>query len=72
MAYAPYASVFSVRRSSGVIGVDIDIDIDIDTIRTGFDECRDSGCNEIVLNILDPSSATEAVWELSASMGGEF
>ena len=70
MAYAPYAPVFAVRRSSGVIGVDIDIDID--TIRTGFDECRDSGCNEIVLNILGPSSSTEAVWELAASMGGEF
>jgi len=68
MAYAPYASVFAVRRSSGVI----DIDIDIDTIRTGLDECRDSGCNEIVLNILGPSSSTEAAWELAASMGGEF
>lgn len=66
MAYAPYASVFAVRRSSGVIGVDID------TIRTGLDEYRDSGCNEIVLNILGPSSSTEAVWELSASMDGEF
>ena len=66
MAYAPYASVFSVRRSSGVIGVDID------TIRTGLDEYRDSGCNEIVLNILGPSSSTEAAWELAASMGGEF
>jgi hypothetical protein len=66
MAYAPYASVFAVRRSSGVIGVDID------TIRTGLDEYRDSGCNEIVLNILGPSSSTEAVWELAASMGGEF
>lgn len=66
MAYAPYASVFAVRRSSGVIGVDID------TIRTGLDECRDSGCNEIVLNILGPSSSTEAAWELAASMGGEF
>ena len=64
MAYAPYASVFAVRRSSGVI--------DIDTIRTGLDECRDSGCNEIVLNILGPSSSTEAAWELAASMGGEF
>jgi hypothetical protein len=64
MAYAPYASVFAVRRSSGVI--------DIDTIRTGFDEYRDSGCNEIVLNILGPSSSTEAAWELAASMGGEF
>jgi|TARA_B110000438_G_C15338935_1_gene447039 hypothetical protein len=66
MAYAPYASVFAVRRSSGVIGVDID------TIRTGLDEYRDSGCNEIVLNILGPSSSTEAAWELAASMGGEF
>ena len=62
MAYAPYASVFAVRRSSGVI----------DTIRTGLDEYRDSGCNEIVLNILGPSSSTEAAWELAASMGGEF
>lgn len=66
MAYAPYAPVFAVRRSSGVIGVDID------TIRTGLDEYRDSGCNEIVLNILGPSSSTEAAWELAASMGGEF
>lgn len=66
MAYAPYASVFAVRRSSGVI------DVDIDTIRTGLDEYRDSGCNEIVLNILGPSSSTEAAWELAASMGGEF
>ena len=66
MAYAPYASVFAVRRSSGVIGVDID------TIRTGLDEYRDSGCNEIVLNILGPSSSTEAAWGLAASMGGEF
>ena len=66
MAYAPYASVFAVRRSSGVIGVGVD------TIRTGLDECRDSGCNEIVLNILGPSSSTEAAWELAASMGGEF
>ena len=66
MAYASYAPVFAVRRSSGVIGVDID------TIRTGLDEYRDSGCNEIVLNILGPSSSTEAVWELSASMDGEF
>ena len=66
MAYASYAPVFAVRRSSGVI------DGDIDTIRTGLDEYRDSGCNEIVLNILDPSSSTEAAWELAASMGGEF
>jgi hypothetical protein len=66
MAYAPYASVFAVRRSSGVIGVDID------TIRTGFDEYRDSGCDEIVLNTLGPSSSTEAAWELAASMGSEF
>ncbi len=66
MAYAPYAPVFAVRKSSGVIGVDID------TIRTGLDEYRDSGCNEIVLNILGPSSSTEAAWELATSMGGEF
>ena len=66
MAYASYAPVFAARRSSGVIGVDID------TIRTGLDEYRDSGCNEIVLNILGPSSSTEAAWELAASMGGEF
>ena len=66
MAYAPYAPVFAVRRSSGVIGVDID------TIRTGLDEYRDSGCNEIVLNTLGLSSSTEAAWELAASMGSEF
>ena len=68
MAYAPYAPVFAIRRSSSVIGVDIDID----TIRTGLDECRDSGCDEIVLNTLGLSSSTEAAWELGASMGGEF
>ena len=66
MAYASYAPVFAARRSSGVIGGDID------TIRAGLDEYRDSGCDEIVLNILAPSSSTEAAWELAASMGGEF
>ena len=66
MAYAPYAPVFAARRSSSVIGVDID------TIRTGLDEYRDSGCDEIVLNTLGLSSSTEAAWELAASMGGEF